>query len=81
MLNLGMVSVYPEYVHQLTSKLQINCFTECFVVLFVITLYFRYVDRYGFYETVDIEDEDALLTYSEKLEEKSSGDMVCSCCK
>ena len=27
---------------------------------------------------VDTEDEDALLTYSEKLEEKSSGDMVCS---
>ena len=28
---------------------------------------------------VDTEDEDALLTFSEKLEEKSSGDMVRSC--
>jgi len=35
----------------------------------------RCVDQYGFYEMVDTEDEDALLTFSEKLEAKSSGDM------
>ena len=38
--------------------------------------YLRCVDQYGFYEMVDTEDEDALLTFSEKLEAKSSGDMV-----
>ena len=44
----------------------------------LIYWHFRSVDRYGFYEMVDTEDEDALLTYSEKLKEKSSGDPVCS---
>ena len=40
--------------------------------------YSRSVDRYGFYEIVDTEDGDALLTYSERLDEKSSDNMVYS---
>lgn len=36
----------------------------------------RSADRYGFYETIDTEDEDALQTYSERLDEKSSDNTV-----